>query len=140
MSYRDQSGSYPPPHDQSESQYPPPGEEDDRAKAYYPHVPSSRSVTLPSISQYDPQYAPPPSSRDDRGYQQDYSRGGPQQMAFILSAPRQRTAIACRYCRRRKVKYLQSTLFSRSATHNATSITAMQNPASCAKVLIFSKT
>jgi hypothetical protein len=122
MSYQDQSGGYPPPRDQPESQYPPPpGEEDDRARAYHQRVPSN-SVTLPSISPYDPQYAqqngyapdprayqqdpyraPPGPYRDDRAYQQDYGRGGPQHMAFSQSAPRQRTAIACRYCRRRKV-------------------------------------
>jgi hypothetical protein len=122
MSYQDQSGGYPPPRDQPESQYPPPpGEEDDRARAYHQRA-SSNSVTLPSISPYDPQYAqpngyppdprayqqdpyraPPGPYRDDRGYQQDYGRGGPQHMAFSQSAPRQRTAIACRYCRRRKV-------------------------------------
>jgi hypothetical protein len=121
MSYQEQSGGYP-PRDQPESQYPPPpGEEDDRARAYHQRA-SSNSVTLPSISPYDPQYAqpngypadprayqqdpyraPPGPYRDDRGYQQDYGRGGPQHMAFSQSAPRQRTAIACRYCRRRKV-------------------------------------
>ncbi|KAG9239499.1 hypothetical protein BJ875DRAFT_147884 [Amylocarpus encephaloides] len=47
--------------------------------------------------------------RDVRGYQQhqppqDYGRGGPPHMAFSQSAPRQRTAIACRYCRRRKIR------------------------------------
>lgn len=123
MSYQDQSG-YPPPRDQQESQYPPPpGEEDDRARAYHNRGPSSGSgVTLPSISPYehhyappngyptdprgyqqDPYRAPPGQYRDDRGYQQDYGRGGAQNMAFTQSAPRQRTAIACRYCRRRKV-------------------------------------
>jgi hypothetical protein len=136
MSYQDHSGGYPPPRDQPESQYPPPpGEEDDRIRAYHQRGPStSGSVTLPSISPYDPQYAQPPNGyppdprayqqdvyrhqagpyRDDRGgYQQDYGRGGPQHMAFSQSAPRQRTAIACRYCRRRKVSanymFLEST-------------------------------
>jgi len=127
MSYQDQSSGYPPPRDardQSESQYPPPpGEEDDRVRAYHHRIPSSSSVTLPSISPYDPQYVQPPNGyppdprayqqdpyraqpgpyRDDRGYQQDYGRAAPQHMAFSQSAPRQRTAIACRYCRRRKV-------------------------------------
>ncbi|KAE8443984.1 hypothetical protein EG329_001208 [Mollisiaceae sp. DMI_Dod_QoI] len=120
MSYQDQSGGYPPPREQ-ESQYPPPpGEEDDR-RAYH-HRGASSGVTLPSISPYE--YAQPPSGyppdprayqqdpyrpapgpyRDDRGYQHDYGRGGGQQMAFSQSAPRQRTAIACRYCRRRKIR------------------------------------
>lgn len=121
MSYQDQAGGYPPPREQ-ESQYPPPpGEEDDRRAAYHQRAPSSSSVTLPSISPYeyqqppngypaDPRYPPqdpyrqpPPGQyRDDRA-QYDYARGGPQQMNFSQSAPRQRTAIACRYCRRRKV-------------------------------------
>lgn len=121
MSYQDQAGGYPPPRDQ-ESQYPPPpGEEDDR-RAYHQRAPSSSNVILPSISPYeyqqppngyhaDPRYAPqdpyrqqpPPGPyRDDRA-QYDYARGGPPQMNFSQSAPRQRTAIACRYCRRRKV-------------------------------------
>jgi hypothetical protein len=126
MSYQDQSGGYPLPREQ-ESQYPPPpGEEDDRARAYHQRAPSNSSnVTLPSMSPYDPQHGQPPNGyapdprayppqdpyrqqapggyRDDRAYQQDYGRGGPQHMAFSQSAPRQRTAIACRYCRRRKV-------------------------------------
>jgi hypothetical protein len=125
MSYQDQSGGYPPPRDQQESQYPPPpGEEDERARAYHQRMPSATGpITLPTISPYDPQYGQPPNGyvpdprvypqdpyrpqpgpyRDDRGYQQDYGRGGAQHMAFSQSAPRQRTAIACRYCRRRKV-------------------------------------
>ncbi|KAL3426539.1 C6 transcription factor [Phlyctema vagabunda] len=139
MSFQDGSGGYhPPPRDprdprdlrEAESQYPPPpGEEDDRARLYHQRMPSSSSaVTLPSISQYDTQYAPPPPNgyapdpryqpspygappppppgqyRDDRAYQADYGRGAPQHMNFSQSAPRQRTAIACRYCRRRKIR------------------------------------
>ncbi|RDL40993.1 Uncharacterized protein BP5553_00972 [Venustampulla echinocandica] len=127
-------GGYPPPHEnngyppreQRESQYPPPpGEEDERARAAYHQraVSNSSGVTLPPISPYEQQYAsqpngytpayqqgpyrppPPPAAYpNDRGYQQDYGRGGPQHMAFSQSAPRQRTAIACRYCRRRKIR------------------------------------
>lgn len=127
MAYQDHSGGYPPPRDSrdySESQYPPPpGEEDDRARAYHhQRIPSAPgSVTLPSISPYGvpngyapdprgyqqpPYREPPPGAyRDDRGYPpQDYGRGAPQHMAFSQSAPRQRTAIACRYCRRRKIR------------------------------------
>ncbi|KAH8597806.1 hypothetical protein B0O99DRAFT_684518 [Bisporella sp. PMI_857] len=133
MSYQDHNGGYPPPRDQNESQYPPPpGEEDDRARAYHQRAPSSggTNITLPSISsQYDPQYAQPPPNgypsdpraygqpdpyrqppppgpyQDSRQYQPDYGRGAPQQhMTFNQSAPRQRTAIACRYCRRRKIR------------------------------------
>ncbi|TVY35654.1 putative transcriptional regulatory protein C2H10.01 [Lachnellula cervina] len=127
MSYQDQSGGYPPPREQESRYPPPPGEEDDRSGAYHQRAPSTSSnVTLPSMSPYDPQYAQPPNGygpdprayppqdqyrqqapqgyRDDRAYQQDYGRGGPQQLNFSQSAPRQRTAIACRYCRRRKIR------------------------------------
>lgn len=128
MSYPDPNGGYPPPRD-SESQYPPPpGEEDDRVRAYHQRAPSSTAnITLPAISSYDPQYQqqppngyqdprayqpdpyrPPPGQyQDNRGYQQqDYGRSAHQNMAvFSQSAPRQRTAIACRYCRRRKVSF-----------------------------------
>lgn len=117
MSYQNHSNGYPPPREQ-ESQYPPPpGEEDDRARAYY-HRLASSSVTHPSVSPYQSQdgYPPDPRAyqqdpyrpaqgpyRDDRGYQ-EYGGGGGQQMAFSQSAPRQRTAIACTYCRRRKIR------------------------------------
>ncbi|KAH8654429.1 hypothetical protein BGZ60DRAFT_153967 [Tricladium varicosporioides] len=119
--------------EQRESQYPPPpGEEDERARAYHQRGPSNSSnITLPSMNPYDshsqysqPQngYGPGPSNypqdpyrpgpgqgpyRDDRGYQQDYGRGAPlsqNNLAFSQQAPRQRTAIACRYCRRRKIR------------------------------------
>ncbi|KAF4634336.1 hypothetical protein G7Y89_g3771 [Cudoniella acicularis] len=124
---RDEREPQYPPRDERESQYPPPpGEEDDRARAYHHRGPSTGSITLPSISPYDNQYAQPsngygpgtstqppngygpgPSTqapngygpgpanyqhdpfrtpsggyRDDRGYQQDYGRGGAQHMAF----------------------------------------------------------
>lgn len=137
MSYHDHSGGYPPLRDQPESQYPPPpGEEDDRVRAYHQRMPSAGgSITLPSISPYDPQYGQPPNGyqqdprayqqdpyrpppgpyRDERAYPQEYGRGAPppQHMAFSQSAPRQRTAIACRYCRRRKVSKKHSPLRSR---------------------------
>ncbi|OBT50180.1 hypothetical protein VE04_09736 [Pseudogymnoascus sp. 24MN13] len=129
-----QGGPYPPPRDPrdlGESQYPPPpgeyppppGEEDDRARAYHQRAARPTDVTLPSISPYDPQYAatngypqdpryrqdpyhqgPPQGAYDQRAYQGEYNRGGPPHMAFSQTAPRQRTAIACRYCRRRKIR------------------------------------
>ncbi|KAI1004390.1 hypothetical protein K3495_g3826 [Podosphaera aphanis] len=119
MSFRDQSHGYQPP--QPESQYPPPpGEEDDRAR-YYHHRESSSggSVTLPSIVPYEQGYPPQPQvyAQDPRmyppeafrqqatpGLPQEYGRGGGQPTSFSQSAPRQRTAIACRYCRRRKIR------------------------------------
>lgn len=139
MSYSDPNGGYPPPPHNSESQYPPPpGEEEDR-RAYHQRAPSANSnITLPAISPYDPQYAQPPngypdprayqadpyrgqqggpSNYDARGYQQDYARGGPSHMAFSQTAPRQRTAIACRYCRRRKVSRLAPLNISHSDIH-----------------------
>lgn len=126
MSYQDQNGGggYPPPREQ-ESRYPPPPGEEDERRAY--HQRANSNVTLPSMS-YESQYGQPtngyspgPQSNGyasgsggyppqdpyrqqaPGGYQQDYGRGGSQHMAFSQSAPRQRTAIACRYCRRRKV-------------------------------------
>lgn len=128
MSYQDQNGGYPPPREpEPQSQYPPPpGEDDDRARAYHQHGSSGSSVTLPSIGGYESHYgqqpngyqdprayppqdqyrqAPPGSYRDDRAYhQQDYAGGRAQHIAFSQAAPRQRTAIACRYCRRRKIR------------------------------------
>ncbi|KAI0487398.1 hypothetical protein F4859DRAFT_464810 [Xylaria cf. heliscus] len=51
------------------------------------------------------------SYRQDRGppssYTPEYTRGGPAGSAVIAhgqSAPRQRTSIACKYCRRRKIR------------------------------------
>ncbi|KAM3075268.1 hypothetical protein ACMFMG_007288 [Clarireedia jacksonii] len=139
MSYRDPSGGYPPQEiREQESQYPPPPEGDDHARAYHHRVPNN-NVKLPSISPYESQYAqqsngyttdpryqpdpyrppppqdpypqdpyrgapPPDSYRDNRGgYPAEYRAAQPQ-MAFSQSAPRQRTAIACRYCRRRKIR------------------------------------
>ncbi|CAD6506408.1 BgTH12-07334 [Blumeria graminis f. sp. triticale] len=121
MSFNDQGAGYPPLREQSESQYPlPPGEEDERSRPFHNREASNGSIsTLPSITPYEhsfssqtqgyvqdqrvypsESYRPPPTP----GYPQDYNRGVPQQMAFSQSAPRQRTAIACRYCRRRKIR------------------------------------
>ncbi|CAG8974062.1 hypothetical protein HYALB_00009564 [Hymenoscyphus albidus] len=68
----------------------------------YPPVPQSYPQGPPG-----PYSAPQAGYRNDRPYQQpaqDYGRPGQQHMAFSQSAPRQRTAIACRYCRRRKIR------------------------------------
>lgn len=60
-------------------------------------------VSLQPQHQQDLYPLPPPRSMY-QGHPQDPYRGGPQQrMSFNQPAPRQRTAIACRYCRRRKV-------------------------------------
>ncbi|KAG4429593.1 hypothetical protein IFR05_014926 [Cadophora sp. M221] len=116
--------SYLSPREQ-ESQYPPPpDEEDDGARDLYHERghPSGGGVTLPSISPYGHYGLPLPNGypADSRGYQHDpyqapirqytddrqrgYDRGGAQNMAFTSSGYRQRTAIACRYCRRRKIR------------------------------------
>lgn len=97
---------------QYDPQYQPPNGYAQDPRAYGPQDP------------YRVHQPPPPTHyRDDRQYQGDYGRGsgipggqhipgpgqhmnggGPgQHMTFNQSAPRQRTAIACRYCRRRKV-------------------------------------
>lgn len=60
-------------------------------------------VTLQPQHQQDLYPLPPPRSMY-QGHPQDPYRGGPpQHINFNQPAPRQRTAIACRYCRRRKV-------------------------------------
>ncbi|TAQ84660.1 hypothetical protein B7494_g7017 [Chlorociboria aeruginascens] len=125
---------YPPPPGDSrypplgDPHYPPPPGESERGRTYHQRTPSSGgNATLPPMATYDSQYAQPngyspdPRAypqpdpyrsppqpgpfRDDRVYQVDYARAPPQQqMSFSQSAPRQRTAIACRYCRRRKIR------------------------------------
>ena len=55
---------------------------------------------------FDPYRQPHPGPYPDRGYPAEYGRGGPTAAAAPLqqAAPRQRTSIACKYCRRRKVR------------------------------------
>ncbi|KAI8627062.1 hypothetical protein F5Y19DRAFT_187555 [Xylariaceae sp. FL1651] len=74
---------------------------DPRAQAYYA-AQASGSFTG-AANMYDYGY------RQDRGppssYPPDYARGGPPGGAVLQqSAPRQRTSIACKYCRRRKIR------------------------------------
>ncbi|KAJ5321536.1 hypothetical protein N7476_004538 [Penicillium atrosanguineum] len=79
---------YPPP----PSQYPPP-----------PHYPPGSSQFPPpsSMAAVHPHAQGPPYM----GYRPD-AYGQPQQpqVVYQAAAPRQRTAIACRYCRRRKIR------------------------------------
>jgi len=102
------------------SSYPPP--EHDRA--YYPPPPSQYPPPPypPGSSQY-----PPPSSMAAvhphgqgppyMGYRPDvYGQPQPPQVVYQAAAPRQRTAIACRYCRRRKVCLRAEPLSSRTLT------------------------
>lgn len=61
-------------------------------------------VTLQPQHQQDLYRPLPPPPSMYQGHPQDPYRGGPpQHLSFGQPAPRQRTAIACRYCRRRKV-------------------------------------
>lgn len=101
---------------------PPPGEEYEHARAYHPYTSLNSSARLPSTS-YDSQSLQaggyPQESRvnsqdshtNAQQWSSDYGRdeveswNGFQRMLFTPSAPRQRAAIACRYCRRRKVRH-----------------------------------
>ncbi|KAK6066966.1 C6 transcription factor [Seiridium cupressi] len=108
--YSPPSSSYPPP---PSHQYLPPVQ---------PH-PSDSRPGYPSQDPRGPPYyaqqrAMPPSPYNDQygyayrpdrgppGYLGDYPPGGPGQAAMQhqQAAPRQRTSIACRYCRRRKIR------------------------------------
>ncbi|KAI1865186.1 hypothetical protein JX265_008233 [Neoarthrinium moseri] len=76
--------------------YPPP---DPRGAPYYS---SQRQPPPYNPNGYDYAYRPergPPGS-----YPPDYARAGPGQAVMQQTAPRQRTSIACRYCRRRKIR------------------------------------
>lgn len=102
------SGGYPAP---SNHQYLPPVQP-------HPHDPRASYPPDPRQGPYYPQQQRPPMQpygansydfayRPERGppgaYPQDYGRGGPGPGVMQQSAPRQRTSIACKYCRRRKV-------------------------------------
>ncbi|KAI0447176.1 hypothetical protein F4803DRAFT_356373 [Xylaria telfairii] len=85
------------PHGQDpRSSYPP----DPRSQAYYG---TQAPASFPNVYEYGYRQdrGPPPS------YAQEYARSGPAGSAVIThgqSAPRQRTSIACKYCRRRKIR------------------------------------
>ncbi|KAI1181066.1 hypothetical protein F4777DRAFT_573140 [Nemania sp. FL0916] len=85
---QDPRGSYPP---------------DPRAQAYFAGQAAGSYGGGANVYDY--------SYRQDRGpsgpYAPEYARGGPSSGAVIShgqSAPRQRTSIACKYCRRRKIR------------------------------------
>jgi hypothetical protein len=119
MLHLDQAGGSCPPQDMGDAanyQYPPPsGEGYEPTGAYYQPASSNNSFMLPPMS-YDDGY--PQDSRvnprgsygdvqqplSDYGRDELGSRNGFQHMSFTQSTPRQRAAIACRYCRRRKVR------------------------------------
>jgi hypothetical protein len=126
MSHSDQHGGSCPPQDMRDAanyQYPPPSEEGyEQTRPYYQLASSSdSSVILPSIS-YDAQFLQPggypqdsrvnpqdsrvnlqASYRDAQQQLPDHGRDEPGSWngfhtSFTQSAPRQRAAIACRYC------------------------------------------
>ncbi|CAD6444565.1 c7ab7ab2-e51b-4991-9636-444a4d25b2fe [Sclerotinia trifoliorum] len=66
--------------------------EQSMATSQDPRYPTTAYDALPSFAYHD-----------GRGYTQDPGPSA-QPMAFKQSAPRQRTAIACQYCRRRKIR------------------------------------
>lgn len=121
MSVHDQNVGYLPTCDKNDPKYPISEERDNRIRPYHHHhhqreLSSNSSFTLPSIT-HDQVYAqqshtipqdqrPVSESRQNSSspaINQEYNRSNPQQVPLTQSAPRQRTAIACRYCRRRKV-------------------------------------
>lgn len=98
-------GAYPPPGSSHPTYLPPVHAPAPDPRANYPPDPRA--------SQYYQAYGTPNpydfAYRADRGapgaYPPEYARGGPGGAAVMQqSAPRQRTSIACRYCRRRKIR------------------------------------
>jgi hypothetical protein len=119
MSHFDQTGESCPSQDMGEDaakyQYPPPPGEGYEHTRAYPYQASSNSSAIPVSLSYDSQFLqpdgyPPVSRVNPQQSLLDYGRDelgywdGFQHMSFTHSAPRQRAAIACRYCRRRKVR------------------------------------
>ncbi|KAJ5339341.1 hypothetical protein N7541_011291 [Penicillium brevicompactum] len=105
--------SYPPPPDQDRAyQYPPPSQY--APSQYPPQYPPSQYPP----AQYPPQGYPPQNMNAVHGAQDPYRLPPPPgpyradayghppaaQGPYQAAAPRQRTAIACRYCRRRKIR------------------------------------
>ncbi|KAL2871540.1 Zn(II)2Cys6 transcription factor domain-containing protein [Aspergillus lucknowensis] len=99
--------SYPPTVTAPDHQYPPPPAQYPPQSQYPPH-PSMNAVHPPVAGPQDHYRLPPPpgSYRPDVYAQQapppPPGPGGPG--VVYQAAPRQRTAIACRYCRRRKIR------------------------------------
>lgn len=85
-------GSYPPPPDQDRAYYPPPQYPPPaNMAAIHPHAQGQDAYRLP----------PPPGAYRPDAYGQQPAA---QVVHYQAAAPRQRTAIACRYCRRRKIR------------------------------------
>ncbi|KAF7587471.1 hypothetical protein BBP40_007192 [Aspergillus hancockii] len=85
--------SYPPP--TADHQYPPP-------QSQYPPPPNMAAIHPHVQGPQDPYRLPPPPA----AYRPPdvYAQQPPPQVVYQAAAPRQRTAIACRYCRRRKIR------------------------------------
>ncbi|KAI6249396.1 hypothetical protein HI914_02827 [Erysiphe necator] len=118
MPIRDNITGYPPMRESKESQYShPPREGSGRGRIYHQDEHSHTGhVQLPPISPYETYPSHPQGYPQDQhtysesyqvaatpAYSADYTRVN-SQGGYGPSAPRQRTAIACRYCRRRKIR------------------------------------
>ncbi|KAB8202395.1 hypothetical protein BDV34DRAFT_149925 [Aspergillus parasiticus] len=86
--------SYPPP--SADHQYPLP------PQSQYPPPPNMAAIHPHVQGPQDPYRLPPPPG----AYRPPdvYAQPPPPQVVYQAAAPRQRTAIACRYCRRRKIR------------------------------------
>ncbi|KAI1498384.1 hypothetical protein F5X99DRAFT_420621 [Biscogniauxia marginata] len=105
------SSAYPPPPGSSHQPYLPPVQThaqdprvnystDPRTQQFYP---GQRPPSYSGTGQYD--YAYRPERGPPGPFPPDFARAGPGGPPVMQqSAPRQRTSIACRYCRRRKIR------------------------------------
>ncbi|KAJ6015234.1 hypothetical protein N7540_009825 [Penicillium herquei] len=87
--------SYPPPQEHDRAYYPPP-------TSQYPPPPPPNMAAIHQVPGQDPYHRlpPPPGAYPPRP--DVYAQAAP--VVYQAAAPRQRTAIACRYCRRRKIR------------------------------------
>ncbi|KAJ6027860.1 hypothetical protein N7499_001318 [Penicillium canescens] len=98
--------SYPPPDEQQRPypyppQYAPPAYQYPGYQAQYPTSQYPPPPNMAAIHGQDPYRLPPPPG----AYRGDpYAPPPAPQGPYQAAAPRQRTAIACRYCRRRKIR------------------------------------
>ncbi|ORY67462.1 uncharacterized protein BCR38DRAFT_407440 [Pseudomassariella vexata] len=105
------AGGYPPPQPPGPQYLPPVQPHPQDARAVYPPPPDPRAQPYYAAQRGQVPYNPDPyqfAYRPDRGgppgaYPPEYVRG-PGGAVMQQSAPRQRTSIACRYCRRRKIR------------------------------------
>ncbi|GAD97876.1 C6 transcription factor, putative [Paecilomyces variotii No. 5] len=102
--YSYSSSPYPPPptSEQERSgaqyQYPPP------PPSSYPPPPNMAAIHPQMQGPQDPYRLPPPPGAYQRPPDVYGQPPPPPQLVYQAAAPRQRTAIACRYCRRRKIR------------------------------------